>query len=316
VRNHLLRSWMMGLAIAATACSESSDSTDESGGAGAPAATGGETASGGASAQGGSPTGGVATGGVDTGGATSGGTTSTGGRSVGGRAAVGGATGGSTDSGGVGASGGTAGTGGSDGFSGASTTGGRSAVGGRSGSGGTNTAGGAASTGGSGDSGGASATGGSGSPGMCGSGPLSEPLPDCAPTPVPDTGDYYADCVARINQLRWECQCLPPLDRWPEGEACADQHAQYDYEHDEAHAGFSARICENGGSAQNECPGYGARFGIIDFCLQQMWDEGPGEPYSAHGHYINMTDSAYSKVACGRYETPNGDVWAVQNFSR
>jgi hypothetical protein len=29
-----------------------------------------------------------------------------------------------------------------------------------------------------------------------------------------------------------------------------------------------------------------------------------------------MTDPAYTKVACGRYTTPSGEVWAVQNFSR
>jgi hypothetical protein len=45
-----------------------------------------------------------------------------------------------------------------------------------------------------------------------------------------------------------------------------------------------------------------------------MWDEGPGEPYSAHGHYINMTNSSYSMVACGFYETADGSFWSVQNF--
>jgi hypothetical protein len=45
-----------------------------------------------------------------------------------------------------------------------------------------------------------------------------------------------------------------------------------------------------------------------------MWDEGPGEPYSVHGHYINMTNPLYGMVACGFYETGGGSVWAVQNF--
>jgi hypothetical protein len=45
-----------------------------------------------------------------------------------------------------------------------------------------------------------------------------------------------------------------------------------------------------------------------------MWDEGPGEPFSAHGHYINMTNPAYGMVACGFFETPSGAVWSVQNF--
>jgi hypothetical protein len=157
-----------------------------------------------------------------------------------------------------------------------------------------------------GSTGGSSQVGGAaGSPGTCENGPLPEPVPDCQLTPAPDTGDYRADCVARINQLRWECQCLPPLDRWPEGEACADQQVQYDYEHGETHAGFTARICENGGSAQDECPGYDPRSGVIDLCLPSMWGEDLG----------NMSNLAYTKVACGVYTTPEGDVWAVQNFS-
>jgi hypothetical protein len=45
-----------------------------------------------------------------------------------------------------------------------------------------------------------------------------------------------------------------------------------------------------------------------------MWNEGPGEPYAEHGHYINMINGSYSMVACGFYETPDGSVWSVQNF--
>jgi hypothetical protein len=262
--------------------SDSPSSTQESGGA--PLTTGGAPPSGGqVGGTGGDGRGGAAaTGGLPPAGGTSG----IGGATTGGVAAAGSEPGGATPG-----SGGQA-TGGAE-----SPTGGMAPATGGESTGGTET-----STG--------------GSSGTCEGGPLADPLPSCEPTPVPDTGDYYADCVARINQLRWECQCLPPLDRWPEGEACADQQAQYDYEQDEAHAGFSARICDNGGSAQNECPGYGPRFDILEVCLQQMWDEGPGEPYSAHGHYINMTNPGYTRVACGRYTTPEGDIWAVQNFSR
>lgn len=149
----------------------------------------------------------------------------------------------------------------------------------------------------------------------CDDGPLELPLDGCAPE-FEESGDFYADCVARINQLRWECQCLPPLERWTEAESCADAQAEYDYELDQAHAGISDGICEPGGGSQNECPGYGPRFGIVDYCLQQMWDEGPGEDFQAHGHYINMSSTGVSKVACGRFETPDGEIWSVQNFSR
>lgn len=132
------------------------------------------------------------------------------------------------------------------------------------------------------------------------------------PAPVPSTGDPYADCVARINQFRAECQCLPPLARWTEGESCADMQAEYDSTRS-PHAGFQDRICD-GGFAQNECPGWGSVDAVIGGCLQAMWDEGPGEDFSAHGHYINMSSGRYDRVACGFYTAPDGSVWSVQNF--
>ena len=147
----------------------------------------------------------------------------------------------------------------------------------------------------------------------CSNGPLDAPIANCQPEAPASTGDAYADCVTRINQLRWECQCLPPLQRWNDAEACANQHSEYDSTR-QAHSGFSGNICSPGGSAQNECPGRRSTEHVINGCLQAMWDEGPGEPYSAHGHYINMTNPSYTMVACGFYETSNGDFWAVQNF--
>ena len=143
----------------------------------------------------------------------------------------------------------------------------------------------------------------------CTSGPLSAPLQGCAPAPPASTGDPYEDCVRRINQLRWECQCLPPLERWRDGEDCADKHAAYDASRNSPHAAFRDKICPNGGSAQNECPGWGSWESANGGCLQMMWDEGPGEPFSAHGHYINMSSPRYSRVACG-----GSDGWFLMNF--
>ena len=153
-----------------------------------------------------------------------------------------------------------------------------------------------------------------GLPAHCTMGPLDLPIPDCRPAPLPSTGDPAEDCVRRVNQLRAECQCLGPLERWRDGEACADMQAEYDGMGAGAHGGFRAGICSPSGRAQNECPGYSSMGQVIGTCLQQMWDEGPGEPFSAHGHYINMTNPAHSRVACGFYTTPSGRVWAVQNF--
>jgi hypothetical protein len=139
----------------------------------------------------------------------------------------------------------------------------------------------------------------------------------------PSTGDLHQDCVDRINQFRTECACLEPLERWTEGEDCADQMAEYDAIADDAHAGFQDDIC-NGGFGQNECPGWRSEAQIIEGCLQSMWNEGPpptdpcnGQCFQTHGHFINMTNPDYSRVACGFYTNPSNDeVWAVQNFAR
>jgi hypothetical protein len=147
----------------------------------------------------------------------------------------------------------------------------------------------------------------------CTDGPLAAPIPNCQPPALPSSGDSYQDCVDRINQLRWECQCLPPLRRWTEAESCADQQAEYDSTRG-PHAGFRDDICSPRGWAQNECPGWGSTTHVIGVCLQAMWDEGPGEPFSEHGHYINMSNSRYGEVACGFYETSDGKIWSVQNF--
>jgi hypothetical protein len=146
------------------------------------------------------------------------------------------------------------------------------------------------------------------------------PNPSCEPEPLPSSGDVYTDCVARINQFRVGCLCLPALDRWVGGEACANQHAEYDSTRS-AHAGFSDDICGPQSFAQNECPGWPSQDQVIEGCLQMMWDEGPppsasceGQCFQDHGHFINMSNEDYSEVACGFFTTGEGEIWAVQNF--
>jgi hypothetical protein len=143
----------------------------------------------------------------------------------------------------------------------------------------------------------------------------------CELEPRPSSGDPRADCVDRINQFRTECACLPPLERWTEGESCADEQAEYDSTRG-AHAGFSARICASSGAAQNECPGWDSAASVVAGCLQRMWDEGPppagrctGQCFEQHGHFVNMASQRYRRVACGFFTTAEGEVWSVQNFA-
>jgi hypothetical protein len=151
--------------------------------------------------------------------------------------------------------------------------------------------------------------------GDCAGGPLAEPLANCRPAPPSSSGDLHADCVARINQFRWECQCLPPLERWTEAEDCTDSNAEYDSVNG-VHASFYDMPCGSGSRAQNECPGWPSNDHIVDGCLQSMWDEGPedGNPNTENGHYETMATTTYTRVACGFHTTPDGEVWGVQNF--
>jgi hypothetical protein len=120
---------------------------------------------------------------------------------------------------------------------------------------------------------------------------------------------YRARCVARINAFR-ATEGKAPYARWTEIESCTDGEAKSDSETGAAHGAFPS--C--GENAQNECPGWPSIDATIDGCLDMMWAEGPGEPFSAHGHYINMSSTRYTRVACGFYVTPSGRVWAIQNF--
>ena len=52
---------------------------------------------------------------------------------------------------------------------------------------------------------------------------------------------------------------------------------------------------------------------FYEACLAMMWHE-VDDPSGEQGHYENMSDEGYTRVACGLYVTPEGEVWAVQNF--
>jgi len=124
------------------------------------------------------------------------------------------------------------------------------------------------------------------------------------------TGGPAQQCVDTINQYRASLR-LAPLARWAAGEPCAAGQAQSDAQSGQAHGSFGR--C--GERAQNVCPGWrGPAEQVTGPCLQSMWNEGPGADYAAHGHYLNMADARYTRVACGYHTTAQGQVWAVQDF--
>jgi hypothetical protein len=113
------------------------------------------------------------------------------------------------------------------------------------------------------------------------------------------------------NQYRKQAGVSSQLGNWTDQNTCADGQSKSDSQTGSAHGAFG----QCGERAQNECPGWSGDLGtVLKSCLKAMFDEGPGQPYSAHGHYINMTNTSYTKLACGFYQTPNGKWWVVQDF--
>ncbi len=137
------------------------------------------------------------------------------------------------------------------------------------------------------------------------------PVATRTPTPRPTgSSDAVQLCVDTINQYRASIG-RAPLARWTEAETCVEDQGFADHQSGTPHSAFGQ--CSEW--AQNECPGWpGPGLQMIESCLAVMWAEGPGQPYSQHGHYINMANPGYTKVACGFAELPNGTVWAVQDF--
>ncbi len=138
------------------------------------------------------------------------------------------------------------------------------------------------------------------------------PVATRTPTPAPTggNGDASALCVEIINQYRASIG-RAALTRWSVAEGCVEAQGFADAASGRPHSAFG----QCGEWAQNECPGWpGPPDQMIDNCLAVMWAEGPGEPYSAHGHYINMANPGYTKVACGFAVMPDGRVWAIQDF--
>jgi hypothetical protein len=125
-----------------------------------------------------------------------------------------------------------------------------------------------------------------------------------------NTGDPAQACVDSINRHRATLR-LPPLARWSAGEACASREAATDSSTNTPHGSFGS--C--GEYAQNVCPGWNdTQAAIVEPCVQDMWNEGPGPDDDAHGHYINMTSTAYSVVACGFVTLSDGSTWFIQNY--
>lgn len=152
--------------------------------------------------------------------------------------------------------------------------------------------------------------------GLAQQGPTPAPAPPPVPGPQP-AGDRFERarqlCVDRTNEYRARVG-VAPVVRNRDRESCTDGEAADDARSGRPH-GTMGRCGE---SSQNACPDYPGATpeATLSDCLAQMFAEGPGEPYSEHGHYINMTSRDARSVACGVVVTPSGKLWINQNFFR
>ncbi|MCL2778696.1 MAG: CAP domain-containing protein [Polyangiaceae bacterium] len=146
-------------------------------------------------------------------------------------------------------------------------------------------------------------------------GPTADGSSPAVDSGVAGDGSVQQLCVDTINAYRATVG-LPPLDRFASNESCVDGEAATDMAKNTAHSAFGTCVVPGAKAwGQNECPGWPLPVDqSLKACLAQMWAEGPGTG-TAHGHYMNMTNTAYTKVACGFAISADGKTfWAAQDF--
>ena len=122
---------------------------------------------------------------------------------------------------------------------------------------------------------------------------------------------WREDCLAKINAYRATENLEPLTLASEEKQSCADKQSADDLKSNKAHGHFG----DCGEFAQNSGPNFSGSFqknasAVADYYLEMMWNEKKlvesGEAdlnsdadYSKIGHYKNMRNTSYTKVACG-----------------
>ena len=147
-----------------------------------------------------------------------------------------------------------------------------------------------------------------------------------------DTGfineGWRDDCLAKINEYR-ATESLPPLSlASEEKQICAEEAAAADLAENSPHGHFG----DCGEFAQNSGPNFNTSWQksaseVSAYYLKMMWEEekalvtsGERDPekkedYPYIGHYLNMKNTSYTKVACGIALSADGKKgWFNVNF--
>lgn len=128
-------------------------------------------------------------------------------------------------------------------------------------------------------------------------------------------GETRSAALEQTNALRATVG-KPALVETAELTSYANAGAQFDHGAS-PHDHF--RQTSGGGvaGAENECPHWpnGADLDeTVKNCIDAFWSEGPGEDYSMHGHYINMTGN-YTTMGLGIF-VAGDSVTIVQDFGQ
>lgn len=131
-----------------------------------------------------------------------------------------------------------------------------------------------------------------------------------------DTGfineGWREDCLAKINEYRATENLKPLTLASEEKQTCADKQSADDLASGKAHGHFG----DCGEFAQNSGPNFSANWqksatAVAEYYLKMMWEEekalvtngerdpNKNEDYPYIGHYLNMKNTSYTKVACG-----------------
>ena len=125
-----------------------------------------------------------------------------------------------------------------------------------------------------------------------------------------DTGfineGWREDCLAKINEYRATEDLKPLTLASEEKQTCADKQSADDLKTNEAHGHFG----DCGEFAQNSGPNFSGSWqknasAVAEYYLKMMWEDEKAKAekgeteYSKIGHYLNMKNTSYTKVACG-----------------
>ena len=129
---------------------------------------------------------------------------------------------------------------------------------------------------------------------------------------------FRKDCVDRINKMR-ALETLPPLAQDHGHEKCSDDDAKVNLEKGNDHY----QKC----GVQNTCGIMASISDILNVCIEKQMYHHEKKNYQKNptgcaplkwpngcGHYLNMVDKGFKKVACGIYKTPAGTFKALLNF--